>query len=129
MALEKLDTVETILGVRAKDEDDRWFLNGEMSEMWVYTMSEHWASRVYSEYYTDFWQDLLDSLNDERNPVEITLELEYEFGMTTEDDVQGYLANHSTGPRFLVMHREADDKAQMACVWMKSYKVKELESV
>lgn len=129
MGLEKLDTLETILGVRAQDEDDRWFLNGEMSEMWEYTMSEHWASRVYSEYYTDFWQDLLDAMANERNPVEITMELVYEFGMTTEEDVQTYLAEHDKGPRFLVMHREEDKKAQMACVWMKSFEIKELEAV
>jgi len=125
--LEKAETTETILGVRASGDEDRWHFSGDVSEMWVYTLSEHWPERVYSEYYTDFWQDVLDKLDLIKHPVEISLRMLYDFGMTTEEEVQAYLADHKTGTAFLVMHREEDDSAQMSCAWMLSYEIKELE--
>jgi len=125
--LEIAETTETILGVRASGDEDRWHFSGNVSEMWIYTLSEHWPERVYSEYYTDFWQDVLDKLDIIRHPVEITLKMQYDFGMTTEEEVQAYLADHKTGTAFLVMHREEDDTAQMSCAWMLSYEIKELE--
>ncbi len=129
--LERVETQETILGARVTtpEDEDRWHFSGQMSEMWNYTLSDHWADRLYSEYYMDFWQDIFDDLAKVRHPVEITLSLVYEFGMTTEDAVQKYLADNTDGPRFLVMHREEDDKAQMSCVLIDSFKIKELESV
>ncbi len=127
--LERAETSETILGVRAGDDDKKWHLNGEMSEMWIYTLSDHWPERVYSEYYTDFWQDVLDQLDKIKHPVEITLKMMYDFGMTTEELVQSYLADHKSGTAFLVMHREEDDTAQMSCAWMLDFDIKELEPV
>lgn len=127
--LERVETEEIILGVRVNDPDDRWHFSGDMSEMWNYTLSDHWADRLYSEYYVDFWQDIFDDLVGVRHPIEITLSLVYEFGMTTEDEVQEYLAANTDGPRFLVMHREEDNNAQMSCVLMDSFKYKELEAV
>jgi len=127
--LKKAETTETILGVRASDDEDRWHFSGNVSKMWIYTLSEHWPDRVYSEYYTDFWQDVLDKLEPIKHPVEITLRMLYDFGMTTEEEVQAYLADHKTGTAFLVMHREEDDTAQMSCAWMLDYEIKELEPV
>ncbi len=127
--LERAETKETILGVRAGDDEGKWHFNGEMSEMWIYTLSDHWPDRVYSEYYTDFWADVLDKLHKITHPVEISLKMRYDFGMTTEESVQTYLADHKSGTAFLVMHREEDDTAQMSCAWMLGFDIKELEPV
>jgi hypothetical protein len=127
--LEKIDVAETILGVRTGGDEDQWHFSGDMSEIWGYTMSEHWPQRVYSEYYTDFWADMLEDLSDIEHPVEVELDLQFEFGMTTEEKVQEFLAEHDSGPRFLVMHRGEENTAQMSCVWMRGWEIKELEAV
>lgn len=127
--LEVLRATETVYAAQSQDEEKRWVLDGQVSEMWIYTLSDHWNERIYSEYYTDFWTDILNDLERRGRPAEVALHVRYDFGLTTEEEVQQYLADHQEGSAFLVMHREADNRAQMSCVWLESYDIKELEQV
>jgi hypothetical protein len=120
---EIIETKEELLAAKVGDE---WSFSGDLSELMLFTFSEDWSSNMYSQYYVDFWQGLLDDLGKREATAEIELDIQFDFGIATEEDVKEYMkTNKDNGPRLLVMHRE-EDHVSMTCAWMRGYTVKDL---
>lgn len=139
--LEKIEVKETLFGVRyihEPDEDEtgspepRWHLTGaNVSEMWKFTFTEGWHSRVYSKYYLEFWKPLLDELDGREKPVEITMDMVYEFGVMSEEKIKEYMLATTKGPCFLIMHRDEEGVSDpsMTNALVRGYTITELENV
>ena len=119
----RAEHTETILAVNGKDG---WIYSGNVSELMEYVFSKAWPDRMGDEHYSYFWEDVIKDM-DERpsKTVEITVDMVYDFGTGTEEDVRDYMTQFKgEGPRFLVMPRS--EEVTMACAWLRGYLIKEI---
>ena len=119
----RAEHVETLFAVKT---DGTWVYSGNVSDLMEYVFSKAWADRMGDEHYAYFWEDVVKDMEvHDDHSVEITVDMVYDFGTGTEEDVRAYMTEYKQeGPRFLVMPRS--EEVTMACAWLRSYDIKEL---
>ncbi len=117
---------ETLFAVKT---DDAWVYSGNVSDLMEYVFSKAWPDRMDDEHYAYFWEDVLKDMNKHNDhTVEIHVDMVYDFGTGTEEDVRSYMTEYKDeGPRFLVMPRS--EEVTMACAWLRGYEIADLESL
>ena len=122
---EKIESKETML---AAWNGSKWDFSGSFSELMKFVFSEEWASNMYAEYYQTFWKKVLAELQGMDGPVEITLDIQFTFGVVPEEQVRSYMRDHKEeGPRILVMHR-GDETVSMTAAWLRDFNVEQLQA-
>lgn len=122
---ERAEITETII---AAPDNGKWIFSGDVSELMNYVFSDSWRDHMYDEYPAYFWEKMLEELTGRKAASEISVDMVYDFGSGTEEEVRQYMLDHKgEGPRFLVMPRT--DVVTMACAWLRGFEVKEIESV
>jgi hypothetical protein len=123
---DRTELSETLIA--APGNDDKFVFSGDVSELWKYVFSDVWQEHMYDEYPAYFWEDVLNSIQKKGGTTEVVIDMVYDFGEATEEEVRAYMLDHKNeGPRFLIMPRT--DMVAMACAWLRSFEVKALDSV
>lgn len=133
--LETVEHTEVLLGVRYLTQEEtegeyHWHFVGDgVTEMFEYTLSENWSSRVNDEHYVDLWGDILDELDGREGPVQIVIDAVYEFGLISQPEVAQYLDdNTGKGPQFLVVFAATEAEMPMSCLWLRSWEITDMAS-
>lgn len=109
-------------------DGDKWLWSGDVSELMDYVFSATWTEHMYDEYPMYFWADVHKDLESRKGAAEIEVDMVYDFGASTEEGVRAYIEEHTNeGPRFLVMPRT--DTVTMACGWLRSFVIRDVESI
>jgi hypothetical protein len=119
---------EVLIAAPNPEDEKQFIFSGDVSDMWKYVFSDSWAEHMYDEYPAYFWEDVLNDLQKRNEITEIVIDMVYDFGEATEEDVRDYMLEYKNeGPRFLIMPRT--DTVAMACAYLRSYEVKALDAV
>lgn len=123
-----METKETLY---AAWNGSTWDFNGNLSELAKFVLSEEWVDNIGAEGYEIFWKKVLKGIEGQKSSLEITLDMEFTFGLATEEDVLDYMkANNSDGPRLLVMHsNDGRSGVSMTSAYMRDISVKPLEDL
>lgn len=119
---------EILIAAPGTESDKKFVFSGDVSDVFKYVFSDTWEDHMYDEYPAYFWEDILNDLKKCTTASEVVIDMVYDFGEAEESDVREYMLDHKDeGPRFLIMPRT--DKVAMACAFLRSYEIKDLDAV
>lgn len=92
-----VETVTEKIAVMRRTRSTRWhFAPVEVSHLFEFVLSPHWAELAYADYYQTFWLPLTTDLKPDEGPKEIHIVCEYTFGVETIETIDQYEAKWRT---------------------------------